>query len=405
MNTALQHLLDAANVWEEAARARPEGPRLAPVIERGVAGHAARVALEQALGRWLEDASVAVDAAGEVSGGREELGVVVARLGPWGALDPEGPRGEVWEDLRLAEVIAGAGGPEVGARVRRLAPRVGALGLPLWGFAGPWQERLLGAALALAEGGSAGAARLAIRLDLKPGPLLDRFRALGPDLARAWAERHLRVGHADRVLEAAREGLVLPRVTLFEARRRAGQAALAWAGLFPLPGGVDPVRLWDEAIEAGELELLRAAARESGDRLGTWLAADEPGLCVLPGQRYDHEQVKAVTAYAVARLGLPPGPAESAWLPAPLVARLAAAPGPHDPARCLDAALAGYERLVAFHVAGRSRARYARAAAYWRAHAALCAATGQAGRHAVLGARFAEELRRLPALRAEVEGR
>lgn len=255
-----------------------------------------------------------------------------------------------------------------------------------------------------ADAGDPAAARWLLVESADRGAVLERYRGLAPDLGAAWALAALEDGREAAVADAPSHGVEVPPALLYRALVRDGRLDEAFrVGLAAL-SVVPAWELWDDAVERGRLDLLRSLARSARDPLARWIGGTEPELLELPSSRYDHEQVKAVVDYACARLwpGQRRSPARSWELPPELVARIAAAPGPHDPRQCALAALGGLSRLVGFHVAGRSRARYARAAAYWRAHEALALEVGLPEVHTALEARFAEDLRRLPALRDEL---
>ena len=256
----------------------------------------------------------------------------------------------------------------------------------------------------LADAGDAGAARwrIAQGSDHK-NDYLARYAGLAPDLGEAWARQLAAQERWPELEQAEANGITVPSALLYRARMAQGRFAEAFTGAFPVPSGMSAEQMWDEAMAAGALDTLRHCARKSGDRLGRWLGMEEPELLELP-VRYDHDAVKAVVLYAVARLsgGQLAAPASIYWVSAGILARLATAPGPHDRKRCIAAALAGYEQMIAFHIAGRSRNRYARAAAYWAALRELAVAEGELLRHEVVRNRHLEDLRRLPALRSEM---
>lgn len=257
---------------------------------------------------------------------------------------------------------------------------------------------------ALADSGDASAARWLIVQDLDcQQDWLARYAGLARDLGEMWA-RHLAACQRWPELEqAAATGVTVPGELLYSARIAQGRFVEAFTGAFPLPMGLTAEQLWDDAVSAGVLDILREVSVRSVDRMGRWLGAQEPELLEL-STHYDHDAIKAVVSYAVARLsgGKHESPCGVYWLTHGLLARLATAPGPHDHARCVAVALAGYEKMIAFHIAGRSRNRYRRAAVYWAALRELAVAEGDPRRDDALRVRHSEDLRRLPALRSEM---
>lgn len=300
--------------------------------------------------------------------------------------------------------LAGATGMRPDAIAARLAsewPRPVATGL-LAAALGSKAEAVSTALRGLADAGNDGAARWMLQEAADDAGLLGRYAHLARDLGERWSQRMAEAGAWRELAEGAERGVQVPDALLFRARIRLGLYEQGFRGALAPASSVDFVELWDEAVRADQLPLLRSLARVSQRRTARWVALEEHEFLRAPA-RYDHEETKKVVAYAIARAT---GTASSRVRPydlgEALLSRLAVAPGPHDEAACVSAALDGLERMIAFHVAARSRNRYARAAAYWAEHRALATRFGLAHRHAALHTTFAEELRRLPALRDEL---
>lgn len=266
---------------------------------------------------------------------------------------------------------------------------------------GPLHEPLVAALTDLADRGDPAAARWLVVSET--GDALERYRHLAPDLGRAWTTRAAESQRWEEVAGAADDGIEVPGAALYHALMALGRFEDAYSRLFPLAQGLDPAKVWDDAVRAGQLDALRSAARSSESRSARWIGGNEDELLLLP-DRYDHDRTKAVVAYAVARATHGELSSEVGWcgLGSELRRRLATAPGAHDEARCVEVALAGYEAMIAFHVRAKKRSRYARAAAYWRAHRALAERFGLEARHRSLAGRFAADLKRLPAFRDEM---
>ncbi|MFH1465072.1 MAG: hypothetical protein ABIO70_11870 [Pseudomonadota bacterium] len=262
-----------------------------------------------------------------------------------------------------------------------------------------------GALEAMAGQGNDGAARWFLLASPDDMAALDRYAHLSPDIGERWSRKMAEDGHWDEIVQGSDRGISIPHDVLYQAAVEAKQYDLAFRDVFGPSARVPLSKVWDDAIAAGELDLLRRVARTSTQRAARWIGLDEPDLLQLPA-KYDHDATKALVSYATARAsrGSLRSEAHSYTLDEALLARLTTAPGPHDPGRCVEAALTGLEQMMAFHIAARSRSRYARAAAYWRQHGALCRAFELPARHAALRSLFVAELHRLPALRSELDG-
>lgn len=263
---------------------------------------------------------------------------------------------------------------------------------------------LVGAALVvLADEGNAAAARWLLLAAPDDVGQLTRYAPLAPDLGQRWSMKMSEGGHWEEIVKGRERNVAVRHDIMYRAALELKRYDILFRDVFTTDARVPISQVWDDAVGAGELDLLRQVARTHSRGAAKWIALDEPDLLHLP-PKYDHEAVKAAVSYAIARAskGRLKSEARAYALDEALLARLATAPGPHDEARCVDTALSGLEQMVAFHIAGRSRHRYARAAAYWAQHGALCQAFELPLRHLGLRATFFEELRRLPALRDEL---
>jgi hypothetical protein len=256
----------------------------------------------------------------------------------------------------------------------------------------------------IADQGNDAAARWLLLAAPDDDALLNRYAHLSPDIGERWSRKMAEEGRWEAIVQGLERNVALPHNILYKAALQLKHYDLAFRDVFAAGPRVPIAQVWDDALAAGKLDLLRQVARTSSQGVARWIALDEPDLLHLP-PKYDHEAMKAVISYATARVsrGKIMSEAHSYTLDEELLARLATAPGPHDAARCVETALEGLEQMMAFHVAGRSRNRYARAAAYWAQHGALCQKFGLTPRHATLRITFSEELHRLPALRSELD--
>jgi len=256
---------------------------------------------------------------------------------------------------------------------------------------------------AIADQGGAAAARWLLLARPDDEALLTLYAHLAADLGQRWSAKMAQEKCWGEIMEGLDRGVAVPHDVQYQAALQLKRYPLAFRDVFETFSRVPISQVWDDAVAAGKLDLLRQIARSSARGVARWVALDEPDLLQLP-QKYDHSAVKAVVSYSVARAskGRIKSEAHAYELDEALLARLANAPGPHDEAGCVDTALAGLEQMMAFHIAGRSRNRYARAAAYWAQHGVLCETYGLLPRHARLRTVFVAELHRLPALRDEL---
>lgn len=319
------------------------------------------------------------------------------------------PRPRAWDTLLVWQLVADPS-VDVEALVGRLVD-VPPLGPPLLVAATGRRARAVLTELERRAGlGEPGAARWLVHEATGEGKarLLDAYAALAPDLGAAWADLLAADGHWDALVAGAERSpgaVAVPPPLLYRALLATCRPEEAWHVGLGAGDAVPVAQIWDDAQALGRLDGLRAAAARSARPEARWLARPEAELLRLPSRRYDHEAAKEVVRYAVARLsrGERPSTVRAALPSDALLARLAVAEDPHDPAACLHAALDALERLVAFHVAGRTRSRYTRAVTYWREHERLRIEHADLlrtspHRAASLEERFGEELRRLPGL-------
>lgn len=417
---AAERLLDALHDAEnDLGRLWAEGPNPSDPVEVSLREPAEALSdSTDVLARWLSEETASADLRASV----DEACALVERVLAWRSertpqlrfvdLLPQ-PAG--WEGLRTWLAFADPT-VDVATLVARIVERSPSpTARPLLAAATGRRARAVHDELVrLASEGNPGAARWLVHESTSEEVAvhLDRYAALAPDLGSAWAVRAEATARWEDLAAAAARGIDVPVPTAYRALLRTGRAAEAWrVGLStsgPGAPSVDLCVLWDDAAALDDLSGLREAALGSARPEARWVARDEAELLVLPSRRYDHEAAKEVVRYAVARLtqGERPSLVRASQPSEALLARLATAPGAHDGARCLAAALDALERLIAFHVAGRSRTRYTRAVVYWREHQRLATEHSPAlptarGR---LEMRFAEELRRIPALREELGG-
>lgn len=260
---------------------------------------------------------------------------------------------------------------------------------------------------ALHERATAGdaAAALWLLLDAPTDPdLLTQFAPLSADLGRRWATSMTAAERWEDIAAGPEHDIEVPADELYRARLHLEHYSDAFRDILDTyHRDTTLAEVWDNAVAAGKLDELRQAARASELSEARWIGLDEPELLAMP-EAYAHETIKQIVSYATARAtkGTMRSTARSYQLREPLIERLATHPGSHDRDRCVEAALTGLERLMAFHVEARGRYRYARAAAYWGQHGALCSRFGHGNRLLSLRQTFAHELGRLPALMDEL---
>ncbi len=260
-----------------------------------------------------------------------------------------------------------------------------------------------GALGVLADQGNAGAARWLVQDPPGNPALLARYAALAPDLGNQWCAQLAARQDWKTLVEAPKRNIQVPPALLYQAAVQLQDDDLAFRTTLAHGSGFPLAPVWDNAVLAGKLDLFRQQAKQSSRAEARWIGLEEAALLQLPSD-YDHDIIKRVVSYAIARLskGKITSEAKSYELSVELLARLATAPGPHDPASCLKTALDGLESMIRFHIAGKSRSRYNRAAAYWAQHSHLCQEWKLPNRAMQLRGSLAEELRRLPALRKEL---
>ena len=224
---------------------------------------------------------------------------------------------------------------------------------------------------------------------------------LDPKIAKAWtAEREAAGAWADLV-EGAKRGIKVPDQALYRAHLKVGDPVAALkVGLSGRAIALHEV--WDDAVRLDQLSLLRDLARSAARGDAIWLIDDEAALLALvadPQIAY----TPSVVAYASARAFGSAAQIAATWpIEAAMLERLSVAPGSHDTAACVTAALAGLERLILDDIAQRSRPSYATAAERCIQHRRLVETFDRPDATQHLRQQLTEPCRRLPALRDEL---